>query len=145
MRPCVTSVCHPRIRFFIRSRQRQWEKIGSLSFGGCVCVFEPESFAAERVLTQHTNEANALLNSHSANICSGRKHAGCVRRKQAPAHGKRLPARVVNGRIYGGLLLCVRAPWNYHALSSKSFIDLDGCCFRVFEKVLLFELWRKEK
>jgi hypothetical protein len=38
-----------------------------------VCVFVPESFAAERVLTQHANEADALLNSLSANICSGRK------------------------------------------------------------------------
>jgi hypothetical protein len=66
------------------------------------CVFEPESFAAERVLTQHANEANALLNSLSVNICSGRKREGAQETTRTHHVKGFQPYSVINGTEFMG-------------------------------------------
>lgn len=76
----------------VASLRSATEKMGSLSLSllvACLCarIFHRRT----RMLTQHANEANALLNSLSANICSGRKleragngpHTPCVLKEKA--------------------------------------------------------------
>jgi hypothetical protein len=96
------------------------EKWLIVSFSSCqlrVCVFVPESFAAERVLTQHANEANALLNSLSANICSGHKRERAGNSPHTPSCKRKGFQPLSSMEEFMGACSCV--PRNYRTFVKK--------------------------